>query len=113
MIRMTCTLIQIARVFVGRSMLFVGIHHLNTYFMYKRNTIWECIIVVRGMPSAVAPRSIGLQWRDFHIWDPDTNESGSTIRDCGKAYVTVYKGNTIMPVTRTPTCVVGPSSLID
>ncbi|KAK3603926.1 hypothetical protein CHS0354_042935 [Potamilus streckersoni] len=57
-----------------------------------RGTLWECIIVVRGMPAANSKKYLGIHWRSFYIRDPDVNSVQNSVETCGKAYVTIYEG---------------------
>ncbi|KAL4235163.1 hypothetical protein ACF0H5_006801 [Mactra antiquata] len=57
-----------------------------------RNTEWTCIVVVRGIPHTTANKSIGIQWRDFHVWDTTIDTVKQSVEACGKAYVTIYQG---------------------
>ncbi|XP_053402881.1 uncharacterized protein LOC123548477 [Mercenaria mercenaria] len=58
-----------------------------------RNTVWECTIIVSGMPSTTVQRMIGIHWREFHVWDLDIETTGESVEECGKTYVTVYQGS--------------------
>ena len=55
--------------------------------------MWNCVIVIQGMPSSArSVKYIGIEWRNFHIRDIDIHSVNDNVEDCGKAYVTVYKG---------------------
>lgn len=57
-----------------------------------RNTVWDCVIVVQGMPSTSVRKSLGVEWRSFHIRDTDVHTVEQSKEACGKAYVTMYRG---------------------
>ncbi|KAJ8302820.1 hypothetical protein KUTeg_019216 [Tegillarca granosa] len=59
---------------------------------YLKGSIFECLIVVRGVPAARKTRYISVHWRDFHIRHSDLDGFHSSKKKCGKTYVTIYRG---------------------
>ncbi|KAK3085998.1 hypothetical protein FSP39_011975 [Pinctada imbricata] len=74
---------------------------------------FECIIVLRGMPSTGEKRFMSLYWRDFILAGPNLTTVENDVSQCGKAYVTVYNGMDTTAQEKYTLCGVGalPSHL--
>ena len=57
-----------------------------------RGQEFECIIVVRGMPSTGEKRYMAIHMRQFHLKDQDLQRPESEVSKCGKAYMIIYNG---------------------
>lgn len=53
---------------------------------------FECIIVVRGMPSTGEKRYMAIHMRQFHLMDQVVVRPENEVAKCGKAYMIVYNG---------------------
>lgn len=53
---------------------------------------FECIIVVRGMPSTGEKRYMAIHMRTFHLKDKDVVRPENDVSKCGKAYMIIYNG---------------------
>ena len=74
---------------------------------------FECIIVLRGMPSTGEKRYMSLYWRDFILAGPNLTTVENDVTNCGKAFVTVYNGMDTTAQEKYTLCGVGalPSHL--
>lgn len=59
---------------------------------HLKGSILECLIVVRGVPAAGKTSYMSVHWRDFHIRQSELDGFHSSKEQCGKAYVTIYRG---------------------
>ncbi|XP_071173194.1 uncharacterized protein [Mytilus edulis] len=53
---------------------------------------FECIIVVRGMPTTGEKRFMALHMRQFHLKEQAVVRPENEVAKCGKAYVIIYNG---------------------
>ena len=53
---------------------------------------FECIIVVRGMPSTGEKRFMSIHMRSFHLRDQAIQRPQNQVDKCGKAYMIIYNG---------------------
>ncbi|XP_052061831.1 uncharacterized protein LOC127701894 [Mytilus californianus] len=53
---------------------------------------FECIIVVRGMPSTGEKRFMAIHFRQFHLKEQAVVRPENEVAKCGKAYMIIYNG---------------------
>jgi hypothetical protein len=59
---------------------------------HLRGQEFECIIVVRGMPTTGEKRYMAIHMRSFHLKEQGVTTPQNEVAKCGKAYMIVYNG---------------------
>ena len=69
-----------------------------------KGKVFDCIVVVRGMPSTGEKRYMSIHWRTFHVREQGLKTIEHDPAKCGKAYVTVYNGKDMNADTKHTFC---------